>query len=153
MEIVRRKILVVDDDPGLAKLIRDFLEGHGFEASSAPNGSRAIEKVLSGFPELVLLDLKLPDMTGVEVLKRIKAINEDVAVIIITGYGGEQVAVDIIKAGAIDYIAKPFEFEALLTSIKNSFKLRDAQIEDRKHKGISSLENFFPFFAHEVRTP
>ena len=153
MEIVRRKILVVDDDPGLAKLITDFLEGHGYEASSASNGSRAIEKVLSGFPELVLLDLKLPDMMGVEVLKRIKAINEDVAVIIITGYGGEQVAVDLIKAGALDYISKPFDFEALLISIKNSLKIRDGQIEDKRHERFSSLERFFPFLAHEIRNP
>ena len=99
METPKRTILVVDDDSALAMLITEFLEGHGFEASSAPNGNKAIEKVLSGFPELVLLDLKLPDMTGVEVLKRIKEINEDIAVIIVTGYGGEQVAVDLIRAG------------------------------------------------------
>ena len=153
MEMIKRKMLVVDDDPGLAKLITEFLEGRGFEASSAPNGNKAIEKVLSGFPELVLLDLRLPDMTGVEVLKRIKEINEDIAVIVVTGYGGEQVAVDLIKAGALDYISKPFEFEALLTSIKNTLKIRDAQIEDKRHKRFSSLERFFPFLAHEVRNP
>jgi len=153
MEPLKTKILVVDDDPGLSKMITEFVESQGFEASSAPNGNRAIEKVLSGSPELVLLDLKLPDMTGVEVLKKIKGINEDIAVIIITGYGGEQVAVDLIKAGALDYVSKPFEFEALLTSIKNTLKIRDGQIEDKRHKRFSSLERFFPFLAHEIRNP
>ena len=153
MEALRRKILVVDDDPGLAKMITEFIETHGFEASSASTGNKAIEKVLSELPELVLLDLKLPDMTGVEVLKRIKGINEDIAVIIITGYGGEQVAVDLIKAGALDYVSKPFEFDALLTSITNTLKIRDGQIEDKRHKRFSSLERFFPFLAHEIRNP
>jgi signal transduction histidine kinase len=153
MEILKRRILVVDDDVGLAEMITQFLEKLGFNASFVLNGRNAIEKVLSGFPELVLLDLNLPDITGVEVLKRIKKINENIAIIIVTGYGGEQVAVDLIKAGALDYISKPFELEALLTSIKNSLKLHDAQIEDRRHKGFSSLEKFFPFLAHEVRNP
>jgi len=153
METLRRKILVVDDDPRLAKMITEFLEGHGFEASSAPNGNKAIEKVLSRFPELVLLDLNLPDITGIEVLRRIKEISEDIAVIIVTGYGGEQVAVDLIKAGALDYVSKPFEFEALLASIKNTLRIRDAQIEDKRQKRFSSLERFFPFLAHEIRNP
>ncbi|MGD0917415.1 MAG: response regulator [Thermodesulfobacteriota bacterium] len=153
MEALRRSILVVDDDPGFREMITKFLQDKGFQAASASNGNRAIENVLSGFPELVLLDLKLPDMTGVEVLKRIKEINEDIAVVIVTGYGGEQVAVDLIKAGALDYISKPFEFEALLTSIKNSLKIREAQIEDKRNRRFSSLERFFPFLAHEVRNP
>ena len=74
MEALRKSILVVDDDPGLAEMITKFLQENGFQASSAPNGHRAIEKVLSGFPELVLLDLNLPDIKGVEVLKRIKEV-------------------------------------------------------------------------------
>jgi len=153
MEALRRKILVVDDEPRLAELITQFLQTHGFWTFSAPNGKRAVEALVSESPELVLLDLKLPDMGGGEVLKRIKEINEDIAVIIVTGYGGEQIAVDLIKAGALDYIKKPFDFEALLASVKNALRLRDAQIEDKKNKGFSSLERFFPFLAHEVRNP
>jgi two-component system sensor histidine kinase PilS (NtrC family) len=89
----------------------------------------------------------------VEVLKRIKEINEDIAIIVITGYGGEQIAVDMMKAGALDYLSKPFEFETLLTSIKNTLVIRDAQIEEKRSKKYPSLEKFFPFLAHEIRNP
>jgi signal transduction histidine kinase len=153
MEKNRRKILVVDDHLEFAEMVTKFLEGHEFEASFVLNGNEAIERVSSGSPELILLDLNLPDIPGMEVLKRIKGINEDVAIIIVTGYGGEQVAVDIIKAGALDYLPKPFEFETLLTSIKNTFIIRDAQIEEKRSKKYPSMERFFPFLAHEIRNP
>ena len=153
MEIGRRKLLVVDDHLELAEMVTKFLKDRQFEASFVLNGTEAIEKVLSGSPELVLLDLNLPDISGRDVLKRIKEINEEVAVIIITGFGGEQKAVDMMKMGALDYIAKPFEFETLLTSIKNTLSIRDAQIEEKKGKQYPSLERFFPFLAHEIRTP
>ena len=153
MEYSGRKILVVDDSLALAEMVTRFLEDHGFDASFVSNGKDAIEKVLSGPPDLVLLDLNLPDISGMEVLKRIKEINEDVAIMVITGYGGEQVAVAMMKAGALDYLSKPFEFQTLLTSIKDTLGIRDALIEERKSKKYPSLERFFPFLAHEIRNP
>jgi signal transduction histidine kinase len=153
MENAGRKILVVDDNLELAETVSQFLEKYEFQASFVLNGSEAIEKVLSESPELVLLDLNLPDTTGMEVLKRIKEINKDIAVIVITGYGGEQVAVDIMKAGALDFLSKPFGFETLLDAVKNTLKIRDAQIEDEQLKEYSPFEKFFPFLAHEIRNP
>jgi signal transduction histidine kinase len=113
----------------------------------------AIEKALLEPPEAVLLDLVLPDVSGKEVLKRIKEINDDTAVIFMTGYGGEEVAVDLMKAGAADYLSKPFTDAALLKSLKEVLQIREAQIGDKKVAGFSSLERFFPFLAHEIRNP
>jgi signal transduction histidine kinase len=153
MEYSGRKILVVDDDAELAGMIIRFLRKEGFQTSIAPNGSKAIDTVLSARPDLVLLDLNLPDMNGIEVLKRLKEIDEDISIIIITGYGGEQIAVDLMKAGAINFLSKPFAFEVLSGAIKDAMKMHDAQDREGWNKGQSSLEKFFPFLAHEIRNP
>lgn len=149
----RRKILVVDDNVELVDFMRRFLEAKGFQITVALDGKTAIEKANLDIPELVLLDLKLPDIPGEEVLKRVKTIDRDIAVIVITGYGGEQVAVEMMRKGAIDFLSKPIEHEILLKSIKNALEMRDAQIEDRRLDRHPSLETFFPFLAHEIRNP
>ncbi|PIV20880.1 MAG: hypothetical protein COS40_10235 [Deltaproteobacteria bacterium CG03_land_8_20_14_0_80_45_14] len=153
METVKKKILVVDDNQEFVGLIRKILERKDFNVSIALDGKTAIEKALSDVPELVLLDLKLPDIPGEEVLKRIKEIDKDIAVIVITGYGGEQVAVEMMRKGAIDFLSKPIEHELLLSSIKNALEIREAQIEDKGFERYPTLERFFPFLAHEVRNP
>jgi signal transduction histidine kinase len=153
METVGRKIMVVDDNQDFVDFIRKILESNEFKVSVAPNGKTAMEKALFDMPELVLLDLKLPDIPGEEVLTRIKEIDKDIAVIVITGYGGEQVAVDMMRKGAIDFLSKPIDHEILLSSMQNALEIRDAQIEDRRFDRYPSLERFFPFLAHEIRNP
>jgi signal transduction histidine kinase len=153
METIRRKILVVDDNVEFAGLVRRLLEHKDFQVSIALDGKTAVEKAISDDPEMVLLDLKLPDLPGEEILKRIKEINKDIAVIIVTGFGGEQVAVDLMRKGAIDFLSKPLEREVLYSAIKNALEIRDAQIEDRQLERYPTLERFFPFLAHEIRNP
>ena len=148
-----RKILVVDDNVEFVGFIRKILESKKFQVSIALNGKAAIEKTSLHIPELVLLDLKLPDIPGEEVLRSIKEIDKDIAVIVVTGFGGEQVAVDMMRKGAIDFLSKPFEHEVLLSSIRNALEMRDAQVEDRRLDRYPSLEKFFPFLAHEIRNP
>jgi len=153
MEAPKRKILIVEDNLEITEVLRRFLEYQGFQVSYALNGQTAMEKVSCESPDVVLLDLVLPDIPGKEVLKRIKAINDETAVIIITGYGGEEVAVDVMKAGADDYLAKPFANAALLNALNGAFKIREAHIEDKKYSRFPSFERFFPFLAHEIRNP
>jgi len=153
METENRKILVVDDNLELAEIVSQFLEIQGFQVCVAHNGNTAIRKISSESPELVLLDLKLPDIGGSEVLKKIKEIDESIAVVILTGYGSEQIAVELMKLGASDFIPKPFERDVLLGAINNALKIRHAQVEDKKFQRYSSLESFFPFLAHEIRNP
>jgi signal transduction histidine kinase len=153
MNPIKRKILVVDDNIEFAKTVARNLEKEGFQISLASDGNTAILAASNESPDLVLLDLKLPDIPGVELLRIMKSINENVAVIIITAYGGERVAIDLMKAGAIDFLSKPFNFEDLLSAINNAFKISDAQKEDKKHERYPHLEKFFPFLAHEIRNP
>jgi signal transduction histidine kinase len=153
METRGRKILVVDDNAEFAGLIRNILERKDFQVSIALDGKTAIEKVISDIPELVLLDLKLPDIPGEDVLIRIREIEKDIAIVVITGHGGEQVAVDMMRKGAIDFLSKPIDHETFLSSINNALEIRDAQIEDRRFDRYPSLERFFPFLAHEIRNP
>jgi len=153
MKLDKNKILVVDDNLELAEMIAQLLVHHGFRVSTAPDGRTAIGKVLAESPEVVLLDLNLPDMPGGEILKIIKETNSDTAVIILTAYGGEQVAVDLMKAGAEDFISKPFDNELLINAVKEVFKIREIHIEDKKYARFSSFEKFFPFLAHEIRNP
>jgi len=153
MKTDKRKILVVDDNAEFAGLVRRLLESKDFQVSIAVNGKTAIEKALSDIPELALLDLKLPDIPGEEVLERMKEINKDIAVIVVTGFGGEQVAVDLMRKGAIDFLSKPIENEVLLGAVENALEIRDAQVEDKRLERYPSLERFFPFLAHEIRNP
>lgn len=153
MASIERKILVVDDNADFIDFIRRFLESKGFQVSIALTGKTAIEKTLSDTPELVLLDLKLPDMPGEEVLKSIKGIDKDIAIVVITGFGGEQVAVEMMRKGATDFLSKPIDHQVLLSSMKNALEIRDAQIEDGRFDRYPSLEKFFPFLAHEIRNP
>jgi len=153
MGALGRKIMVVDDNQDFVDFIRKVLESKDFRVSIALDGKTAIEKAVFDIPELVLLDLKLPDIPGEEVLTRIKEIDKDIAVIVITGYGGEQVAVDMMRKGATDFLSKPIEYEVLVSSMKNALEIRDAQIEDRRFDRYPSLERFFPFLAHEIRNP
>ncbi|MBM4332569.1 MAG: response regulator [Deltaproteobacteria bacterium] len=153
MESDKKRILVVDDNLELAEMIGQLLGRHGFRVSIAPDGRTAVEKVLSESPELVLLDLNLPDIAGGEVLKKIKETDKNTAVIILTAYGGEQVVVDLMKAGAEDFISKPFDNELLINSVKEVFKIRELKMEDKMYGRLSSFEKFFPFLAHEIRNP
>src|SRR3990170_2108246 len=98
------KLLVVDDKIDFINFIRRALDKESYKLSIALDGNTAIEKATKENPDLVLLDLKLPDLSGEEVLDRIKKGNKDISVVVITGYGDDQVAVDMMRKGAIDFL-------------------------------------------------
>ncbi len=102
------RILVVDDEEDIRDLLGDRLRMYGYEVFTASYGAEALEKVDEMFPELVLLDILLPDMDGIEVLSRIKGEHPETLVIMITAYGSVQRAVEAMKQGAYDFIEKPF---------------------------------------------
>ena len=110
---LRPVILVVDDEPGLRESFRLILEEE-FEVVDAPDGARALTIVRAQQVDLVLLDIRLPDMDGIEVLERIKAIDEGVEVVLVTAVKTVRTAVAAMKLGAFDYLTKPFEDDELL---------------------------------------
>ncbi|MEM9192996.1 MAG: response regulator [Myxococcota bacterium] len=105
------KVLVVDDDQAICEYMETFLERDGFEVKSLSTPQEAPDEVKTGGYHLVVLDLMMPGMDGVEVLQRIRKVDTDVAVVIFTGYPSLDTAVQSMKLDAVDYLKKPFNPE------------------------------------------
>ncbi len=133
------EILIVDDNINVSKSLSDNFEHFGFKCDTTENGLDAINAVLSYNYRLVLLDLKLGSENGIEILKKIKSINEILPVILITGFGTIDTAIEAMKGGAYDYIEKPINFDKLLGISKNAIEIYNLKIENRKL--TSQLEN------------
>jgi putative nucleotidyltransferase with HDIG domain len=117
------KGLIVDDELAICKVLERFLEENGIKASYALSGKEALERDKEDF-DLFLLDLKLPDISGIEILKRIKAKDNDLPVIIITGYPSFESVQEAIRLGAYDYITKPFNLEEIGFIVKKAMEYR-----------------------------
>jgi len=116
------KILIVDDNRNMQFILKNLLSEEGFKITSAENGKESLEVFKSDKPDLVLLDIRLPGMDGIEVLKSIREIDSDCPVIMITAYGDVKSAVEAIKLGAYDYVTKPFDNDELLINIKKAIE-------------------------------
>ena len=125
---IRPVILVVDDDPGLRESFRLILEDE-YEVLDVPDGAQALDIVRSCQVDLVLLDIRLPGMDGLEVLERIKALDEQLDVILITAVKTLRTAVSAMKLGALDYLTKPFDEEEVLTVIRRALEKRALERE------------------------
>src|SRR6266571_3909446 len=124
----RPVILVVDDDPGVRESFRLILEDH-YDVLDVPDGPRALEVVRSAQVDLVLLDIRLPDMDGIEVLERVKAIDEGIEVVLVTAVKTVRTAVAAMKLGAFDYLTKPFEDDELLAVVRRALAKRALERE------------------------
>ena len=107
-------ILVVEDGQSQREMLRDFLRKEGHTVEEAGSGEEALQSMTTGAFDPVLLDYKMPGMDGMQVLQEVKRLNPETDVVIITAYGTIETAVDAMKAGAVDYITKPLEFDELL---------------------------------------
>src|SRR5215831_8253797 len=108
-----KHLLVVDDDPAVRRSLRLALEAEGLSVSSAANAAEGLALVTSAAPDAVVLDLFLPDASGLEVLKQIRAKDPDAAVIVVTASDDVRDAVEAMKHGAMEYLVKPYDLEAL----------------------------------------
>jgi DNA-binding NtrC family response regulator len=120
---VRAVVLVVDDDPGLREAFRLILEDD-YEVLEAAGGAQALEVVRSTPVDLVLLDIRLPDIDGIEVLERIKAFDDGVEVILVTAVQTVRTAVAAMKLGAFDYLTKPFEEDEITAVVRRALERR-----------------------------
>ena len=125
---VRSVILVVDDDPGLRESFRLILEEE-FDVLDAPDGPQGLEILRRSRVDVMLLDIRLPGMDGVQVLEQIKALDEPIEVILVTAVKTVKTAVTAMKLGAFDYLTKPFEEEEVLAVVRRALERRALQRE------------------------
>ena len=114
------KILVIDDERSIRNSMKDILQYEGYEVVLAENGMEGLVSVKSEKPDVVLCDIKMPKMEGIEVLERIKEFSADTPVIMISGHGTIDTAIEAIRKGAYDFIEKPLDLNRILITIKNA---------------------------------
>jgi len=124
-------ILIVDDEPSILQSLSGLLGDEGFDVVTASNGYEALKAVDSESPDLVMLDIWMPGIDGIETLKEIKKANQHLPVIIVTGHGTIETAVKATKLGAFDFIEKPLSFEKVVVGINNALNFRRIEEENR----------------------
>lgn len=128
------RILIIDDEESIRDLLTDFLKNKGFEVVSAPNGMSGIALLKEEKFDLFLLDLMMPDMGGLDVLKELSFLRIDIPSIVITAFGTIQTAVDAMKLGAFDYITKPFILDDMFIAINRALNVSRLQHENIRLK-------------------
>jgi DNA-binding NtrC family response regulator len=135
MEEKRIKLLVVDDEVQFLDSITKRLELRGFEVTKATNGTEAIDLARKKKFDIALVDLKMPGLDGKQVLEILKSEHKYIEVIILTGHGSLDSAVECTKLGAFDYLPKPYELEDLILKLKEAYKARlEKKFRDDKEK-------------------
>jgi two-component system, cell cycle response regulator len=125
----KAKILIIDDDLNLRKTLADILKIKGYDTVVAATGTEAIAAVEGAAINLALIDLKLPDMNGLEVMARIKAVTPLTEAIILTGHASMETAIEATKKGAFSYLLKPYQMDELLLNIRHGVERQQAQEE------------------------
>jgi two-component system, OmpR family, KDP operon response regulator KdpE len=115
------KVLVVDDEPPIRKLLRMGLGTQGYQTIDAPNAKAALD-LMAEAPDLVILDLGLPDMQGLDLLRKIRAEREDLPIVVLSSRGDEAAKVEALDLGADDYVTKPFGMEELLARMRAALR-------------------------------
>lgn len=143
--------LVVDDEAVIRDGIKRVLEGDQFEIETCSSGRKAIEQLQKKDYGLVITDLKMPGMDGIEVLKAVKALQSDIPVIMITGYASVDTAVEAMKNGATDYLSKPFSPDLLLEKVQTALEQRSLSQDKPCLKREISLHHGFHSFIGESK--
>src|SRR5499426_1021678 len=143
------RVLIVDDDEDLVKSLSGMLGEAGFIVSSTADGSEALALIRAVAPAVVLLDVWLPGMDGVETLRALRAMHVDVEVIAMSGHGNIATAVQMIKLGAFDYLEKPLSSYCVLAVIEHAFAHR----ERRQEAGAQGAVPFHTATASVHSTP
>lgn len=125
------KILVVDDEEIIRESLSFVLKKEGYEVEEAENGKVAYDKIVESVFDVVITDLEMPGMKGIQLVEEIQKLNIQTSIIIITAYGSLDTAISALRNGASDYILKPIEFDEILIKIKKLFEIRDVLLENR----------------------
>jgi two-component system nitrogen regulation response regulator GlnG len=149
MNPVHGRILIADDDRSMARLLGNVISREGLTPLLAKDGAEALQLVRAGDPDVLLTDMKMPGMDGMELMRKAKEIDPELPVILITGFAQVQGAVEALRAGAHDYLAKPFEHQQVLRVVLRALNERRLKLElkhlvDHVHHVLSPRETFGP---------
>jgi two-component system response regulator AtoC len=119
-----KSILIIDDDPLITRTLTSHLASHGFEVHSAEDGEEGLRSYEKNSSDLVILDIRLPNLDGIEVLKGLKERNKNVTVLVMTAYDDMKTTVEAIKAGAFEYLVKPLDYVQLDLTVEKAFQVK-----------------------------
>jgi DNA-binding NtrC family response regulator len=125
------KILIIDDEKAIRNTLREILEYEGYQVEEAGNGEEGIQRIEAEDFDVVLCDVKMPKMDGMAVLSKVKEIDEDLPVVMISGHGNVEMAVEATKKGAYDFIVKPPDLNKLLITVRNSIDRKELVVETK----------------------
>jgi signal transduction histidine kinase/DNA-binding response OmpR family regulator len=125
-------VLVVDDEPSVADVCREFLSGEGLSVTVAESGEEALRLLQEVRPDVILTDINLPGLSGLEVLRHAKQADPDACVIVLTGYASTSSAIEALRQGADEYVTKPFDLEAVHKIVKSGIANRRLKLENRR---------------------
>ena len=148
---MKDRILVIDDEVGIRDSVRMILEYEGYEVVGAASGPEGLALVEKSVPDLVLLDVKMPGMDGLEVLTRLKAIDESLPVVMISGHATLATAVEATKAGAFYFIEKPLSTDVLLLQIRNALEQGRLRTENRQLRNETELKHEMVGSSNAIR--
>jgi two-component system nitrogen regulation response regulator GlnG len=149
MSTVQGRILIAEDDPEMAQLLGCLLHRAGLTPLLAKDGIEALQLVRAGDPDVLLADLRMPGMDGMELMRKAKDLDPELPVILITGFAEVRGAVEALRAGAHDYLAKPFDHQQVIRVVlralnERRLKLQLKHLADHVHQALSPRETFGP---------
>ena len=155
VEEKRPKILIIDDEEVVLDSCTQILEGRGYQISTATDGTLGLNLVKETLPDLVYVDLKMPGISGLIVLEKIREFDSTIVIVVITGYATVSSAVDAMKRGAFDFLPKPFTPDELRVVTMRSLDRRNLMLETIKLRREKELlrDNFAAIVSHELKTP
>jgi two-component system, NtrC family, response regulator AtoC len=127
--VAQRTILVADDDASIRSLLKQLLSDEGYSVVEATTGTEVVEKVKDTNPDLVIMDVRMPELDGIEALSKLKASSPKTSVLIMTAFGSSNNAIRAMELGAFDYITKPFELDKISHTVKRVIEYRDLTSE------------------------
>jgi two-component system sensor histidine kinase/response regulator len=148
-------VLIIDDEESIRDSCSQIVAKNGYLVETAENGGEGLEKIKSVHPDLVLVDLKMPGMSGMEILEKLQTVDPYIIPVVITGYGTVDSAVEAMKKGSYDFIQKPFTPEELRSIIRRGLERRKLiqEAETLRQEKKLMEENFITMVSHQLRSP
>lgn len=148
-------IIVMDDDQAIRRACKAALERAGYQVETYPDGRSGLQRIEDAGPGLILVDLKMPGMSGMEVIEQVRRISLDIVIVVITGFATVGAAVEAMRRGAYDFIPKPFTAEELRVIVARGVERRRLVMEARRlrEEKEAQARRFITFVSHQLQSP